>query len=220
MAGTAVRYSAKELSRAARRHLWMHFTRLGADPDARSRSSSPARAASLRRRRPALPRRPRRGCTASTSVTGARSSRRRPPPDARARLLHQLELRAPARDRARGPARRARARRPEPGLLHLGRLGGRRVGAQARARLPPAHGERAPKTRSSPARSPTTAPRSARCRRPASPRSRRRSSRSRPAAATCRTPTPIAGRRSATAVGGRARSLSGSSSRGPRPSPP
>ena len=34
MAGTAVQYSAKELSRAARRHLWMHFTRLGADPDA------------------------------------------------------------------------------------------------------------------------------------------------------------------------------------------
>src|SRR5579864_3362404 len=34
MAGTAVQYSAKELSRAARRHLWMHFTRLGADPHA------------------------------------------------------------------------------------------------------------------------------------------------------------------------------------------
>ena len=35
MAGTAaVQYSSKELSRAARRHLWMHFTRIGADPDA------------------------------------------------------------------------------------------------------------------------------------------------------------------------------------------
>src|SRR5579862_4046018 len=35
MADTAIRsYSAQELSERARRHLWMHFTRLGADPDA------------------------------------------------------------------------------------------------------------------------------------------------------------------------------------------
>ena len=56
-----------------------------------------------------------------------------------ARLLHHLELRAPARDRARRADRVADARRPQPGLLHLRRLGGGRVGDQARARLPPAH---------------------------------------------------------------------------------
>ena len=50
------------------------------------------------------------------------------------------------------------------------------------------------KTRSSRARSPTTARRSARSPRPASRLAARRSSRSRPAAATCPTPTATAGR--------------------------
>ena len=56
--------------------------------------------------------------------------------DARAALLHQLVVRAPARDRARGRGRLARARRPEPRLLRLGRLGGGRVGLEARAPVP------------------------------------------------------------------------------------
>ena len=34
MAGTAGTYSTTELSTAARRHLWMHFTRIGSDPNA------------------------------------------------------------------------------------------------------------------------------------------------------------------------------------------
>ena len=52
--------------------------------------------------------------------------------DARAAVLHQLVVRAPEGDRARGRARLARARRPEPRLLRLGRLGGGRVGVEAR----------------------------------------------------------------------------------------
>ena len=53
-----------------------------------------------------------------------------------ARLLHQLELRPPALDRAGRAHRRARARRPEPRVLHLRRLGGGRVGVEARQGLP------------------------------------------------------------------------------------
>ena len=50
---------------------------------------------------------------------------------ARARLLPAVDLRAPERDRARRPARRPRARRPQPGLLHHRRLRGGRVGVEA-----------------------------------------------------------------------------------------
>ena len=53
--------------------------------------------------------------------------------DARAALLHQLVVRTSARDRARRRGRVARARRPEPRLLRLGRLGGGRVGVEAGA---------------------------------------------------------------------------------------
>ena len=49
-----------------------------------------------------------------------------------------LELRAPARDRAGDADRLARAGRPEPRLLHLRRLRGGGVGDQAGARLSPA----------------------------------------------------------------------------------
>ena len=72
----------------------------------------------LRQRRP-RPRRARRG---------------RGAPGRRARLLHALELRPPAGDRARGADRHAGPGRPQPRLLHLRRLGGGRVGDQARAR--------------------------------------------------------------------------------------
>ena len=74
----------------------------------------------------------------------ARRDRRRDgAPGGRARLLHELELRAPARDRAGRADRAPRARRPEPRVLHLGRLGGRRVRAQVGAQLPP-HARRRP----------------------------------------------------------------------------
>ena len=105
---------------------------------------------------------------------------------ARARLLHELVLRAPARDRAGREDRLARARRPQPRLLHLRRRRGGRVGAQARPPVPQAHGQpeqdeghrardRLPRhdARARFGAPGITAP------------ARSRSSRSRPAAATC-----------------------------------
>ncbi len=136
-----------------------------------------------------------------------------------ARLLHALELRAPARDRARRADRLARPRRPQPRLLHLRRLGGGRVGAEAGPQLPPRARQR-PEAQGDRARD--RLPRHlarARSRRPASPSCARSSSRSRRAAATSPTPTSTAGRRTATRSGRRPRSRSGSSSRGRRRSP-
>ncbi len=63
----------------------------------------------------------------------ARRSRRRA--GQAARLLHQLELRPPTLDRTGGAHRRARARRPQPRVLRLRRLGGGRVGVEARQGL-------------------------------------------------------------------------------------
>ena len=52
--------------------------------------------------------------------------------DARAAVLHQLVVRPSEGDRARGGARSARSGRPQPRLLRLRWLGGRRVGVEAR----------------------------------------------------------------------------------------
>ena len=128
------------LQELAKRHLWMHFTRMGSYDDARGADHRPRRGRlRLRRARQPLPRRP----------LGAVLRQRRPRPDRDrrgdgapgrgARLRHHLELRASARDRARRADRLAGPGRPQPRLLHLRRLGGGRVGDQARARLPPAH---------------------------------------------------------------------------------
>ena len=121
--------------------------------------------------------------------------------DARAALLHELVVRAPARDRARRRGRLARARRPQPRLLRLRRLRGGRVGVEARAPVllgaassprgasrPARAGRTRPRRqtllggagRRSRARSRTTGRRWARCRSTASRRSARRSSRSSP----------------------------------------
>ena len=113
----------------------MHFTRMGgfdvggrADHRPRRRLSPRglerpalhrcARGALLRQHRLLVRRRDRPG--------GARA-------DARAALLHELVVRPPARDRARRRGRVARAGRPEPCLLLLRRLRGRRVRVEARA---------------------------------------------------------------------------------------
>ena len=74
-------------------------------------------------------------------------------------LLHELELRAPALDRAGDAHRRARAGRPQPRVLHLRRLGGGRVGVEAREGLPRGAGRTAAAQARSRASSPTTAPR-------------------------------------------------------------
>ena len=125
------------------------------DPDHRPRRGR----LRLRRPRQPLPRRPQRALLLQRRPRPRRLRRGRRRPDPRARLLHELELRASARDRARRAGRRARAGRPEPRLLHQQRLGGGRVGDQGRSQLVPGPRQGLEDARSSPARSPTTAPR-------------------------------------------------------------
>ena len=169
-----------DLQQAARDHLWLHFTRMGGYgddgpiivrgdgcylEDANGKRYLDALAGlfavqigySLRR---------------GDGPGGARA-------DARAALLHELVVRASARDRARARGRVARAGRPQPRLLRLRRLGGGRVGVEARAPVP-RRARRAPLEGRRAARSPTTARRWARSRSTASPRCGRRSSRSCP----------------------------------------
>ena len=98
----------------------------------------------------------------------------------------------PQGDRAGRAARRPRARRPQPGLLHHRRRRGGRDRVEAGQAVLQAHRQADEAQGDQPRRSPTTAPRRARCRSPASRRSRRRSSRSCPARTRCRTPTSTA----------------------------
>ena len=203
-------------------HLWMHFTRMGGYrdgempiivrgdgcylEDANGKRYLDALAGLFsRQHRLRLRRGDRPG--------GARA-------DARAAVLHELVVRAPARDRARRRGRVARAGRPQPRLLRLRRLGGGRVGVEARAPvLPRARARsgcaRAPAdagarhddaivarlarrpaaTRRSRATSRTTGRRSARSRSTGSRRSGCRSSRSCPRCGTSATRTATTGRR-------------------------
>ena len=210
------------LQEKARRHLWMHFTRMGAyDADHEIpiivRGEGSLR---LRRARQALPRRALRPLLRERRPRPGRAGGGRRRPGQGARLLHQLELRPPARDRAGRADRLARPRRPEQGVLHLRRLRGGRVRLEAGRAVPQAPRRLARARRSSPARPPTTAPPSGRSRSPASHRCARRSSRSCPAPATCPTRTTIAGPRIATRSGPPTRSRTRSSSRTRRRSPP
>ena len=118
------RRRATDLQELAQRHLWLHFARMGGYDEGHEipiiargegcyvwddhgkRYLDALSALFCVEHRPRPPRR--------------RPGRRRP--GARAGLLHQLVLRAPARDRARGAHRLARARRPQPRLLHQRRL--------------------------------------------------------------------------------------------------
>ena len=133
----------RDLQELAKRHLWMHFTRMGAYADARGADHRARRGLlRLRRARQALPRRPRRAVLRRTSATAAPTSPR-PAPTRRSELgfftnwsyAHPRSIELAAQDR------RARARRPQPRLLHQRRLRGGRVGAQARAPVPQAHGQ-------------------------------------------------------------------------------
>ena len=95
----------------ARRHLWMHFTRMGAlrrrprGPDHRPRRGL----LRLRRARQALPRRALGAVLRQRRPRPHRARRGGRAPGRGARLLHDLELRAPAGDRA-GRAHRRRWR--------------------------------------------------------------------------------------------------------------
>ena len=132
------RATVDDCSSAARDHLWLHFTRMGGYRDAEMPvivrgDGCYLEDANGKRYLDALA-----GLFAVQIGYGygdeigqaARGA------DARAALLHELVVRAPARDRAGGRGGVARARRPEPRLLRLGRLGGGRVGVEARAAVP------------------------------------------------------------------------------------
>ncbi len=127
------------LQQLARRHLWMHFSRMGGyGPDHEIPIITRGRGLlRLRRARQPLPRRALRPLLRQRRPRPHRVRRGRRPPGRRARLLHALELRPPAGDRTGGADRLAGARRPQPRLLHLRRLGGGRVGAEAGPQLPP-----------------------------------------------------------------------------------
>ena len=212
-----------DLQEIARRHLWMHFTRMGSyGPDGG--------------RIPIIERgegcyvwdtegnRYLDGLSALFCVNAGHG--REELGEAMAAQVKELDFVTiwsyahPARDRARRAHRRPRPRRPQPGLLHQQRLGGGRVGLQARPQLPPHAGQRPEDQADRPrdrlprhharARSPP----------PASRRCARSSSRWSPAAATSPTPTATAGPRTATRSGPPTGSRSGSCSRGPRPWPP
>ena len=133
------------LQELAKRHLWMHFTRMGGYDD----HEIPIivkrrRVLRLGRARQALPRRARRPVLREHRPRPRRRRPGRRRPGQGARLLHELELRAPEGDRARRARRRARPRRPQPRLLHLRRLRGRRLRAQALPPVPQAHRQPGP----------------------------------------------------------------------------
>ena len=185
-----------DLQQAARDHLWLHFTRMGAYgdsevpiivrgdgcylEDSNGKRYLDALAGPLRGADRLLVRR--RG-----RAGGARA-------DEGAAVLHELVVRASARDRARPRGGAARARRPEPRVLRLGRLRGGRVGVEARAAVPRAPAASAAGRRSGAAPR-TTARRWARSRSTASRRSRTCSSRSCPRRSTSATRTATTGPR-------------------------
>ena len=195
---------------------WARTTRI-----TRSRSSCAARAATSRTSTASATSTASRRSSASTPGTAAPSWARPPPAGQGARLLHELELRA-SRARSSWPTRIAvaRARRPEPRVLHLRRLGGGGVRVEAVARLPqaarrhPAHQDhrardRLPRHHASGALSTTGITPLRTPFEPLVPGALPRAEHEQLPLA--RGPRP--------ALGGRRRSSSGSSSRAPRPSP-
>ena len=172
-AGPGERTARRRGRRCSRRrsdHLWMHFSRQSVHGGARRADHRQAARATTSGTR--------RASSTSTAspglfVVNAGHGRRRLAEVAakqaeRARVLPDLVVRAPDRHRARRPARVVRPGRPEPRLLLHRRRRGRRDRVQARQVLLEAAGHARPSTRSSRARSPTTAPRRARSRSPAS----------------------------------------------------
>ena len=104
--------ASSDLQEKARRHLWMHFTRMGAYDQEHEipiivRGEGSLR---LRRARQALPRRPVGALLRERRPRPRGAGRRRRRAGEGARLLHELELRAPAGDRARRAHREPRPR--------------------------------------------------------------------------------------------------------------
>ena len=117
---------------AAKRNLWMHFTRMSAYAD----SDVPVivrgyGAVRLRPARQALPGRPGRPVRQPGRPRPHRARRGRGAAGRRARLLPAVVLRPPGGHRAGRAAGRPGPGEPEPGLLHHQRLRGGRVGVEA-----------------------------------------------------------------------------------------
>ena len=136
-----------ELQELAHRHLLMHFTRNGRlRPGRQPAAGARARRGRVRvrHRRAALPRRAELAVLLPARVLvrrGDGGGRGRAAVDAR--LQHELGDRAPAGDPARRRAGRARARRPQPRVLHQRRLGVGRGGVEDRAPALPRQGRAA-----------------------------------------------------------------------------
>ena len=158
--------------------------------------------------------------SASTPVTAARSSARRPP--RRSRSSTSTRLWSYAHPRAIELAARIAALAPADLNRVFFTYGGSEA-VESAMKLARAYHQRTGDGRgrpsSSPARSPTTAPLSARWPPPASPRSATSSSRWSPAGSTCRTPTATTGPRAATRSGRPTQIEEKIISRAPRPSP-
>ena len=152
MSTLATSLSPAELQKAARDHLWLHFTRMSSFKEGEELPiivrGDGCYLEDIERQ--ALSRRARRPVRRQHRVRlRGRDRRGRGRAAPRAPLLHELELRAPARDRAGRRGRLRGARRPEQGVLRLRRLRGGRVGLEARTAVPrgprraPVEGDRA-----------------------------------------------------------------------------
>ena len=138
MSTTQERMTPAELQQAARDHLWFHFTRMGGYADAEVPVIVRGDGCYLEDvERQALPRRARRSVLREHRLRLRRGDRRGGGcSDARAALLHQLDVRPSPGDRARRGGGRPGTGRPQPRLLRLGRLRGRRGRLEARAPVP------------------------------------------------------------------------------------
>ena len=174
----------------------------------------------VRRARQALPRRPRRALLRQRRPRPQGARRGGEAPDGRARVLHHVELRASSGDRAGRAHRSARSRRPQPGVLHLRRIGGRRVGVEAGARVSPSERRGpAPQGDLAKPRLPRHHPRRARLHRPDVAADAVRAARSGRRARPQHEQLPLAGGPRPAVGRGRDRARR-SSSRAPRRSPP
>ena len=160
-----------ELQRKAKDHLWLHFSSMGNYRDTEvpiiERGEGPYLFDVARQ---ALPRHAQRAVHGADRLLLRRGARPgRAGADAQAPVLHQLDVRAPARRRARRQARRARAARASTARSSSRAAPRRssRPGSWRASTTPPTASPCG--ARSSRARSPTTARRWARSRSPASP---------------------------------------------------
>ena len=178
------------LSDQARRHLWMHFSRMGAYETHEVPVIVRGEGAYVwdqhgKRYLDGLA-----GLFTSQLGHGrTRAGRGGRQAGRDAGLLPAVDLRPPPRHRAGRAGGELRARRPQPGLLHHRRVRGGRVGLEAGPPVLPHARAAADAPRSSAATSPTTARPWARSPSPASPTCRPRSSRSCPGPSRCRTRT-------------------------------